>query len=122
MCFVFKQKTAYAMRIIDGSSDVCSSDLAAVPIVSGCTAQKRSGLDDLIIGGGLSGLAAGWELKKGGFERFAVLEARDRVGGRTLNQTVNGAPVEAGATWIGGGQTAMSDLCRELGIGVYPAY
>src|SRR3546814_12226801 len=44
------------------------------------------------------------------------------VGGRTLNQTVNGAPVEAGATWIGGGQTAMSDLCRELGIGVYPAY
>src|SRR3546814_3681007 len=104
------------MRISDWSSDVCSSDL------SGCTAQKRSGLDVLIIGGGLSGLAAGWELKKGGFERFAVLEARDRVGGRTLNQTVNGAPVEAGATWIGGGQTAMSDLCRELGIGVYPAY
>src|SRR3546814_6970273 len=86
---------------------------ASVPIVSGCTAQKRSGLDVLIIGGGLSGLAAGWELKKGGFERFAVLEARDRVGGRTLNQTVNGAPVEAGATWIGGGQTAMSDLRSE---------
>src|SRR3546814_11371889 len=34
---------------------------ASVPIVSGCTAQKRSGLDVLIIGGGLSGLAAGWE-------------------------------------------------------------
>src|SRR3546814_20033806 len=95
---------------------------ASGPIVSGCTAQKRRGRDVLIIGGGLSGLAAGWGLKKGGFERFAVLEARDRVGGRTLNQTVNGAPVEAGATWIGGGQTAMSDLCRELGIGVYPAY
>src|SRR3546814_7708459 len=71
---------------------------ASVPIVSGCTAQKRSGLDVLIIGGGLSGLAAGWELKKGGFERFAVLEARDRVGGGTLNQKVNRAPVEAGAT------------------------
>src|SRR3546814_19154959 len=29
MCvFVFKQKTAYEMRIIDWSSDVCSSDLA----------------------------------------------------------------------------------------------
>src|SRR3546814_14454952 len=94
---------------------------ASVPIVSGCTAQKRSGLDVLIIGGGLSGLAAGWELKKGGFERFAVLEARDRVGGRTLNQTVNGAPVEAGANLIGGGQTAMSDLVPELGIGVKTA-
>src|SRR3546814_13514675 len=37
---------------------------ASVPIVSGCTAQKRSGLDVLIIGGGLSGLAAGRELKR----------------------------------------------------------
>src|SRR3546814_8607453 len=28
MCFVFKQKTAYELRISDWSSDVCSSDLA----------------------------------------------------------------------------------------------
>src|SRR3546814_9842517 len=27
MCFFFKQKTAYEMRISDWSSDVCSSDL-----------------------------------------------------------------------------------------------
>src|SRR3546814_15220256 len=27
VCFVFNQKTAYEMRISDGSSDVCSSDL-----------------------------------------------------------------------------------------------
>src|SRR3546814_2948492 len=27
MCFLFKQKTAYEMRICDWSSDVCSSDL-----------------------------------------------------------------------------------------------
>src|SRR3546814_5879120 len=33
MClfFFFKQKTAYEMRISDWSSDVCSSDLAAIP-------------------------------------------------------------------------------------------
>src|SRR3546814_8378965 len=29
--FFFKQKTAYEMRISDWSSDVCSSDLGAVP-------------------------------------------------------------------------------------------
>src|SRR3546814_17113281 len=29
MCFFFKQKTAYEMRISDWSSDVCSSDLAS---------------------------------------------------------------------------------------------
>src|SRR3546814_3724661 len=28
MCFFFKQKTAYEMRISDSSSDVCSSDLS----------------------------------------------------------------------------------------------
>src|SRR3546814_5438728 len=30
--FFFKQKTAYEMRISDGSSDVCSSDLIAASI------------------------------------------------------------------------------------------
>src|SRR3546814_4909159 len=30
LCFFFKQKTAYEMRISDWSSDVCSSDLAGV--------------------------------------------------------------------------------------------
>src|SRR3546814_8506156 len=30
LCFFFKQKTAYEMRISDWSSDVCSSDLANI--------------------------------------------------------------------------------------------
>src|SRR3546814_4467641 len=30
LCFFFKQKTAYEMRISDWSSDVCSSDLAVM--------------------------------------------------------------------------------------------
>src|SRR3546814_5768357 len=33
LCFFFKQKTAYEMRISDWSSDVCSSDLGAGGIV-----------------------------------------------------------------------------------------
>src|SRR3546814_9211258 len=38
--FFFKQKTAYEMRISDWSSDVCSSDLAAVePCEAQCTAN-----------------------------------------------------------------------------------
>src|SRR3546814_9185121 len=35
VCFFFKQKTAYEMRISDWSSDVCSSDL--------CLAHQSSG-------------------------------------------------------------------------------
>src|SRR3546814_20297530 len=37
VCFCFKQKTAYEMRISDWSSDGCSSDLAGVP----STAENR---------------------------------------------------------------------------------
>src|SRR3546814_4655919 len=35
MFFVFKQKTAYELRISDWSSDVCSSDLHVMPEVDG---------------------------------------------------------------------------------------
>src|SRR3546814_7474122 len=34
VCFFFKKKTAYEMRISDWSSDVCSSDLLVLPVVS----------------------------------------------------------------------------------------
>ncbi len=37
----------------------------------------------IIIGSGVSGLAAGYSLKKNGVSDIAVLEARNRVGGRT---------------------------------------
>src|SRR3546814_5958259 len=33
ICCVFKQKTAYGMRISDWSSDVCSSDLPAIGLL-----------------------------------------------------------------------------------------
>src|SRR3546814_20667378 len=40
MCFFFKQKTAYEMRISDWSSDVCSSDLEGYP--AGFTAANNA--------------------------------------------------------------------------------
>src|SRR3546814_4112750 len=43
--FFFKQKTAYGLRIIDWSSDVCSSDLPASNVGIGdivVTAQRRA--------------------------------------------------------------------------------
>src|SRR3546814_9768648 len=40
--FFFKQKTAYEMRISDWSSDVCSSDLIAIPALLACSATHQS--------------------------------------------------------------------------------
>jgi monoamine oxidase len=80
-------------------------------------------LDIVIIGAGLSGLTAARDLRRAGCEFFAVLEARDRVGGRTLNANFAGGIVsEVGGQWIGPGQTAVADLARELNVGTFPTY
>ena len=80
-------------------------------------------MDIVIIGAGLAGLTAARDLQKAGCDSFLVLEARNRVGGRTLNHDLgNGYFTEAGGQWIGPGQTAIADLARELGVGTFPAY
>ncbi|MBC3435738.1 FAD-dependent oxidoreductase [Pseudomonas sp. BW16M2] len=80
-------------------------------------------LDVAIIGAGLAGLTAARDLQRAGCEAFVVLEARDRVGGRTYNHDLgNGVVSEAGGQWIGPSQTAIFDLLRELGIDTFPTY
>ncbi|MBK5344641.1 FAD-dependent oxidoreductase [Pseudomonas sp. TH49] len=80
-------------------------------------------LDVVIIGAGLSGLTSARDLKNAGCESFVVLEARDRVGGRTYNHDLgNGLVSEAGGQWIGPGQTAVFDLARELNVETFPSY
>ncbi|WP_085640726.1 MULTISPECIES: FAD-dependent oxidoreductase [unclassified Pseudomonas] len=89
------------------------------------TAEGGAGdvLDVAIIGAGLAGLTAARDLQRAGCEAFAVLEARDRVGGRTLNHNLgSGFVSEAGGQWIGPGQTAVADLARELEVGTFPSY
>lgn len=80
-------------------------------------------LDVVIVGAGLAGLTAARDLHLAGCKSFAVLEARDRVGGRTLNQDLgNGYVSEVGGQWIGPGQTAVADLARELDVETFPQF
>ena len=95
--------------------------IATTPLISACVPAPLV-LDVAIIGAGISGMTAGYQLHQQGVKSFAVLEARDRVGGRTYNQTVNDQPIDAGATWIGPTQTKMYALCKELGLSVFPSY
>lgn len=67
-----------------------------------------------IVGAGISGLSAAWELYKLGIESLIVLEASSRVGGRTLNHPLtSGGYVEQGGTWVGPTQTALLALAAE---------
>lgn len=86
-------------------------------------ADRGQVLDVAIIGAGLSGLTAARDLDLAGSTSFVVLEARDRVGGRTYNHDLGGGVIsEGGGEWIGPGQTAIADLARELGIGTFDSF
>ena len=79
-------------------------------------------VDVVIIGAGLAGLTAAVELRKAG-RSVCVVEARGRVGGRTLDYSIGGGHVvERGGQWIGSTQTEILSLAGQLGIESFPSY
>lgn len=77
--------------------------------------------DYIIIGAGAAGLTAAYELNKQGAS-VLVLEARDRVGGRTWSGMLDGAEVDWGGEWIGNGQPRIYQLIKELGLRTFATY
>jgi monoamine oxidase len=72
-----------------------------------------------VIGAGLAGLVAADELASAGRE-VTVLEARDRVGGRTWSRRLaNGATIEMGAEFVLPGNTEVVALAERLGLGLW---
>lgn len=78
--------------------------------------------DVVVVGAGLAGLAAARRLHEQGLD-VLVLEARDRVGGRTLSQVQDdGRLIELGGQWVGPTQDAVLDLIAELGLETFVQY
>lgn len=77
--------------------------------------------DVVVIGAGPSGLSAAHELRKAG-KSVTVLEARERVGGRTWSRVIDGAFLEIGGQWISPDQTSLSALVEELGLKTFDRY
>ncbi|WP_165164695.1 flavin monoamine oxidase family protein [Corynebacterium qintianiae] len=88
--------------------------------------MKKLERDVVIVGAGPAGLMAARTLKKQG-KSVAVLEARDRVGGRTWNGKVKDAQgvehfIELGGQWISPDQTRLTELVDELGLTTFQRY
>ncbi|MBF8190151.1 protoporphyrinogen oxidase [Nonomuraea sp. K274] len=79
----------------------------------------------VVIGGGISGLAAAWYIRQGAGERIKVtlLDAAARVGGKLYASEVAGVSVDAGAEAMLARRPEGADLARAVGLGdelVYP--
>src|SRR5579863_4657876 len=86
---------------------------------SGIMGRRR--MRTAIIGGGIAGLAAAYELEKaraaGADVTYMLFESHSRLGGVLSSQVVDGAVIERGPDSFLTEKPAAAELCRELGIG-----
>src|SRR5882762_9030131 len=69
-----------------------------------------------VVGAGLAGLAAAWELREGGADTI-LLDAGRRPGGMIVTERRDGFVVEGGPDGFLAAEPDIQDLAREVGIG-----
>jgi len=78
--------------------------------------------DVVVVGAGLAGLSTARRVAAAG-RSVLVVEARSRVGGRTLNHDVGGGVIaEAGGEYVGPTQDHILGLAKEVGVDTFPTY
>jgi monoamine oxidase len=84
-------------------------------------ASDDTAVDAVVVGAGLAGLTAARKLDAAGAS-VAVIEARDRVGGRMMAGSVAGTTLEMGGQWIGPKQRRIIALADEVSVETFPTH
>lgn len=91
--------------------------LAACTPLGAESSTRGEGLTVLVVGAGVAGLAAAQDLQAAGAQ-VIVLEARDRIGGRTTTLVRDGFALDLGASWIHGVDgNPLTELVDDAGLG-----
>jgi monoamine oxidase len=94
--------------------------MTAIPS-PGSSSGDPNRADVIVVGAGAAGLTAARELASRGISCL-VLEARDRVGGRTLSQQLGRERVDLGGQWLGARQDRLASLAAKLGVESFPQH
>jgi monoamine oxidase len=76
-------------------------------------------VDFAIVGSGLAGLTAAHTLAAAG-AKVRILEARDRIGGRTFARAAGNGVFDLGGQYVGHGQMRITKLAAEHGMALSP--
>lgn len=103
---------------IAAAGDLSTADVDQV--VAAAAATVSNNYDVIIIGAGLAGLKAAFDLQSKNYS-VVVLEGRDRIGGRVYSTKLTSStgiqstyPVEIGAQWFHGSVTSGNNAVHEL--------
>lgn len=75
----------------------------------------------VVVGAGIAGLIAADVLTRGGLQ-VAVLEARDRVGGRALTAAAGMGAIDLGPSWFWPDEPMVRSTCEGLAVGTFAQY
>lgn len=89
-------------------------------ITSQIESQYCSSPSVIVIGGGISGIAASRALSNASI-KVVLLESRNRIGGRIHTDYSLGCPVDMGASWLHGvcNENPLAPMIRRLGLTLY---
>uniref|UniRef100_K7M8C0 Amine oxidase domain-containing protein n=1 Tax=Glycine max TaxID=3847 RepID=K7M8C0_SOYBN len=102
------------------AKELFSTNLIDGTVTSHIKRQCNSPPTLIVIGAGISGIAAARCLHDASF-KVIVLESRDRIGGRIYTDYSFGCPVDMGASWLHGAcnENPLAPLIRALGLTLY---
>jgi len=115
----FNRRQFVGGAVLATSATALSAATTAQAACGDATGCKTPGCDYdvVVIGGGFAGVTAARDSQKNGMKTL-LLEARNRLGGRTFAADFEGVPIELGGTWIHNTQPFAWAESQRYGIDV----